>query len=699
MPSEIESRSESAETIEPIPFRPASRPRRPGRAAVLKWLLTATAGTLLIFLVAGTWFVFTARRVALDITPQPEQIRIDGGITAPGAGDSRLMRPGRYTLYAQKPCYRPLRHAFTVTTARTQTVQAAMARLNGRLALEIRTKGETATALTGLRVYVDDVAVTAGAFDALDLPAGSRRIRIRADRHQDYSADITIEGCDVRQTHRAVLVPDWSAVTVDSMPAGATVAVDDREMGRTPLRMELTAGTYEVALRLAGYRTWRTRLAVRADQPLSIEDVVLQPADGSLAVTSTPTGATVMAGARYAGLTPLTIALAPGAAHTLKISKTGYQTATRRVTLDPGAEQHLSVTLDARLGTVRFTVQPPDAELAVNGRNMGSLPASMRMPAVEHRIEISKPGYQTHRTRITPRPGFDQEIRIALKKKETATAVPGESITAAGGYTLRLIRPKAFTMGSSRRQQGRRSNETLREIELSRPFYMGVREVSNAQFRQFQSRHRSGAFKTKTLNGSGQPVVRVTWQQAALFCNWLSARESLPPVYEKTAGGVVAVKPMGTGYRLPTEAEWEYCARFRNNRATARYPWGKGFPPPAGAGNFADRSARDLLPVPLSGYNDGYPATAPTGQFTASPQGLFDLAGNVAEWCHDYYSIISGHAGKRHVDPTGPAEGRHHIVRGSSFKHAGISELRSAFRDYSDDRRDDLGFRVCRYAR
>jgi formylglycine-generating enzyme required for sulfatase activity len=154
---------------------------------------------------------------------------------------------------------------------------------------------------------------------------------------------------------------------------------------------------------------------------------------------------------------------------------------------------------------------------------------------------------------------------------------------------------------------------------------------------------------------------------------------------------------MGNGYRLPTEAEWEYCARFRDNRVAAKYPWGNRFPPPDRAGNFADQSAQDLLATPLSGYNDGYAVSAPTGQFAASPLGLHDLGGNVAEWCHDYYSIYSYKPGKIYVNPVGPAQGRHRIVRGSSFKHAGISELRSAFRDYSDDKRDDLGFRVCRY--
>ena len=96
-------------------------------------------------------------------------------------------------------------------------------------------------------------------------------------------------------------------------------------------------------------------------------------------------------------------------------------------------------------------------------------------------------------------------------------------------------------------------------------------------------------------------------------------------------------------------------------------------------------------------YNDGYPVSAPPGAFPANEKGLFDLGGNVAEWCHDYYSIYPYDAQKTDVDPTGPPDGNHRVVRGSSWQHASISLLRNAFRDYGNTRRDDVGFRVCRY--
>lgn len=280
---------------------------------------------------------------------------------------------------------------------------------------------------------------------------------------------------------------------------------------------------------------------------------------------------------------------------------------------------------------------------------------------------------------------------------ETQTEKRPTTITAGNGYAMKLVVPGAFKMGSSRREQGRRSNETLRKIQLKRPFYMGVREVTNREFRAFAERHNSGVVQSFSLNLDDQPVAGVTWEQAARFCNWLSDRNGLPKVYVKNGSVLAATGRMGTGYRLATEAEWEYCARFDGNQAILKYPWGKTFPPKNKTVNIADTTARDLLAIYVSGYTDGYAAASPTGKFPANALGLYDMGGNVAEWCHDFYSIYGFSGQKVDVDPAGPADGRHHVIRGSSWKHGSISTLRSAYRDYGAEQRIDVGFRICRY--
>ncbi len=100
----------------------------------------------------------------------------------------------------------------------------------------------------------------------------------------------------------------------------------------------------------------------------------------------------------------------------------------------------------------------------------------------------------------------------------------------------------------------------------------------------------------------------------------------------------------------------------------------------------------------IEGYNDGFAASAPTGSFSANPAGLHDLGGNVAEWCHDYYSAFNGDAEKNVVDPMGATSGAHRVVRGSSWRDASITELRFSYRRYSREPASDIGFRIARYA-
>jgi formylglycine-generating enzyme required for sulfatase activity len=342
-------------------------------------------------------------------------------------------------------------------------------------------------------------------------------------------------------------------------------------------------------------------------------------------------------------------------------------------------------------------VQPSDAVLFVDGKKFGRVPRQLKLNAVEHKVLLKKKGYDSFSTKITPRPGFPQEISTILKKKGTQSSGSASKILAKNGYPLKLIPPGVFTMGASRREQGRRPNETLRNIVLKRPFYMGTREVTNKEFREFLSNHNASSYRGRRLDNDDLPVVQVTWEQAAMFCNWLSAKEMLAPVYRIEGETVFASDLSAKGYRLPTEAEWEYCARVKKNGNLLKYPWGKKFPPIAASGNFADRSAKGVLSSYLKNYDDGYVVTAPPARFSPNEFGLYDMGGNVAEWCHDYYAIYSS-SDKMTVDPSGPDGGKHRVVRGSSWKDASIGALRLSFRDYSDRKREYIGFRVCRYA-
>ena len=254
-----------------------------------------------------------------------------------------------------------------------------------------------------------------------------------------------------------------------------------------------------------------------------------------------------------------------------------------------------------------------------------------------------------------------------------------------------------MTLGASRREQGRRANEKLRKVELKRPFYLSSTEVSNQQFQQFRRQHTSNHANGHTLNQRHQPVVSVTWTSAALYCNWLSEQQGLAPFYIEKDGEISAYDTQALGYRLPTEAEWAWAARWQKGEM-AKFPWGKSLVPAKKTSNIADASAANILPRVLRGYNDGFVVSAPVASLLANDKGLYDMGGNVAEWINDYYSLAVNASGSVEKDPVGPSKGQFKIVRGASWRHSGMTELRLSYRDYSDGARDDLGFRIARYA-
>jgi formylglycine-generating enzyme required for sulfatase activity len=674
-----------AERIEAIRFR-ASEAQKPPRRISLSPLSVVLAGVGLVAAVV-LWFIFTATSVALRTTPAAANVRVTGGLPAMRMGDRVLLRPGTYHVRAELAGYAPAEQQIKVTEAANQQFALTLAKLPGRLIIDSPTA----------RVTLDgkEAGNAPGEFE---LAAGRHSVEIAAERYQPFKADVNVEGLGKKQTFKPQLVPGWGVVTVTSEPAGAQLVVNGEPRGVTPLNAEIMAGAHPVELRMEGFKPWTTDIQVKANEPLTLGPVKLGLPDGRLAVRSDPAGASVSVAGVYRGQTPLELELRPDLDHSIVLTRPGYEAATRQVSLSAGEQRTVSVALSGVFGEVVVRAQPADAQVFVDGKPSGAASQTLRLVATTHDIEIRKTGFVDFKTSVTPRPGVQQRVEATLLTPEQSRiAATPSAVKTKFDQQLRLMPIGRYMMGSPRREPGRRANEAQRDVELKRGYYLSVTEVTNAQFRRFKPEHRSGIIGNHTLDLDNQPVVSITWMEAALYCNWLSEQDGLPPAYEKKGETLVAVNPMTKGYRLPSDAEWEWAARNEGGGKLRRYPWGDALPVAARSGNYADAMARLVVQDVIPDYDDGFAGSAPVGKFPANPLGLQDIGGNVAEWVNDYYTVTAD-SGQTLVDPLGPADGKQHVIRGASWKHSGVTDLRLSARDFGDGARNDVGFRLARYA-
>jgi len=677
--------SEPDVVIHPVEYRPRTIAPGPTKRAAFRlppWRVMVPAAVLL--LAAG--YLLAARLVEVRVDPQPQTLSVNG-LPHLGWHGTSLLLPGRYTITARREGYRPLDQPFQVTGERRQVARFVLERLPGRVVVET-------TPAAAVRVAIDGTERGTTPLPAIEVPAGDHEVELRAEGYKTATVRLSVAGGGEEQTLRAALVPDRAPVSFTSEPAGASVRVDGAEIGRTPLTVDLSSGSRAVAVSLAGHRPAGRTIEVVAERPLAVPIFRLDPLPGRLRLASDPVGAAVRVDGEFRGETPLEIDVTPRQQHAVRLTKAGHDAAETSVELDLGEERAVSLVLPARLGEVQVTAEPPDAEVLVDGEVRGRAGQTLKLTAAAHEIEVRRSGYEPHKTTVTPRPDFPQAVKARLRRLDEPKAVAPR--LSAQGHELRILAPGRFQLGASRSEPGRRANETVREVELLRPSYLALKEVTNAQFRRFQAAHSSGTFSSHDLNGDDQPVVRVTWEEAAEYCNWLSAQAGLPPVYASRGGKLAATLPVGPGFRLPTEAEWSRAARYPGG-ASLKYPWGASLPVAPRSGNYADESARSVAPAVLQGYDDRYPVSSPVGAFPPNALGFFDLGGNVAEWVHDAYSIPPADAPLER-DPLGPAEGDLHVVLGAGYLHGTVTDLRLSFRDYSTKPRADVGFRVARYA-
>jgi formylglycine-generating enzyme required for sulfatase activity len=655
-------------------------------ARVPRHTLNYLAWAMGILLVSVLGVFTLLKPIALDLRPGDADVKSVGSFSWQSAA-SVFVFPGEHTLRAERAGYIPAEIRVRVGGPAQAQALIHLVKLPGKLEVD---SGGVAAEISADGARVGRVP------GVVDVPAGDRTLTFKAPRYLDHVERLNIAGGGEKQQLKVRLKPNFAVITVSSVPAGAQIEVDGKPVGVTPAKVEMDSGIRRVQLSAPGLRAWTSSVAVNAGVPQTIGPIELGAADARVMVRSVPAGAQVTTGGSFRGVTPLTLELAPGVSHSITVARAGYAPWTREVFAESGQDSQLDARLSALLVDVRIQGQPADAEVFVNGTSRGAAPASLQLPASRHHIEVRKEGFKPFVTDVVLAPGIARTLDFKLVNPKDVVGNSPPRIATKSGIRLLIVPGGSYQAGTDRREQGRRPNEGSHKVTLVRPFYMGEREVTNGQFRLFRPSHNSGAIGNVSLDLDKQPVARVTWNDAAEFCNWLSAQEGLPPAYSGGGeSGFQLIVPVTNGYRLPTEAEWEFVARAASTGKPLKYPWGKDLPVVSGTANFAGSEAFSLLGSSLEGHTDEFPAVAAPALFPPNALGFYDLAGNVSEWTNDRY--ISFIASAPVTDPLGPDESKGHTYRGSSWRSATSTELRFPWREGGNEASDAIGFRVARY--
>ena len=196
--------------------------------------------------------------------------------------------------------------------------------------------------------------------------------------------------------------------------------MDNEPAAITANGVDVLSGDHTLTLSAPGFLPENIALSIVAGVDEDLGTITLTPADATLTLASEPSGASVTVDGAFTGLTPLVVPLSPNQPHVLQLSKAGFESKTLRLSLTRGEIAQQSIALTPELGEVRFTLEPPDAELIINGRGMGLGSQILALPAVTQRIEIRLAGYASYEASVLPRPGLAQQVNVTLLTEAAA---------------------------------------------------------------------------------------------------------------------------------------------------------------------------------------------------------------------------------------------------------------------------------------
>ena len=497
-------------------------------------------------------------------------------------------------------------------------------------------------------LFVDGVEIGETPTTIEHLSTGFHQLTIRKSEFQlwEKKVEITLSGTGIVTAN---LTPVYGSLQITSSPDKATVFIDGLAVGKTPFSsIEIREGLRDIKLVVEGYDPWTRQKTISQSAPVVLHADLKTPF-GSLFISSTPNVTHVYLDGKAKGTTPLVMEKIKPGFYRLELKQDDYLPWIKKIFIKAGERYETSANLrsipvdTSDVGSLTVYTEPPHAAVRLVD-NEASYKAGMQLKAGTYTIEVSETGYDSKLEKISVLSGKNNKPFVEISISE-ADFIPEKTYKdPVTGMVFIFVEGGCYSMGDIF-EEGDNSERPIHKVCVNN-FWMGKYEVTQEEYEKIMGTTEFGKQK-----GGRLPAARLFWKDTQRYIAKLSAKS------EKT-------------FRLPTEAEWEYTARSRGRKE--RFAGSNTIDEVAW---YSENSNRTIHPVGLK---------KPNGL------GFYDMTGNAAEWCLDWFGYNYKYYQNSPVDnPQGAASGGRHVARGG-HRGSWVTDCRNTYRTGTND----AGFRL-----
>ena len=477
-----------------------------------------------------------------------------------------------------------------------------------------------------------------------EVKSGEHEIRLYKDSYSPKAQTVTVSDGQTTPMDMS-LAARFAQVTITSLP-GASIKVNGVSKGIGSFTDNLMEGLYDIEATLASHRSASKQIEVAPGVPQSIA-LNPTPIYGSLDVMTTPMDATITINGKDYGITPIVLDNLLIGEYDVVLSKAGCATVTEHVSISENATAAINATLPSGR-SVTISSDKDGDEIFVDGVRVGVSPCTTELAFGSHEITAQRGVKHTSKSVSISQGAGAVAVRLGfgLIEPRWASSVSSSQRAVLEKLIANMVKVEGgtFTMGATSEQGNDADSDEkpTHRVTLS-AFHIGKYEVTQAEWEAVMGSNPS------YYKGSNKPVENVSWNDCQEFIKKLN-------------------RLTGLSFSLPTEAQWEYASRGGNRSKGYKY---------SGSNKIKDVAWYD--------GNSGS-KTHEVGTKQPNELGLYDMSGNVWEWCSDWYGSYSSGS---QTNPTGPSSGSYRVLRGGGWCN-GARNCRVSFRNGNDpDRRDD----------